>query len=63
MKLLRTRTRALPGNVVPERNTIASTTIINNGGKPPFSSAIRFAYLSLAVYDAVNAFTGQFRPF
>ena len=52
-----------PGNVVAKSNTIAATTIVKNGGKPPCSSAIRFAYSSLAVYDAVIAITGQFRPF
>jgi hypothetical protein len=51
------------GNVVTDWNTIASTTIVKNGGKPPSSSGIWFAYTSLAVYDAVNAITGQFRPF
>lgn len=51
------------GNVVTDWNTIASTTIIKNAGKPPSSSPIWFAYMSLAVYDAVNAITGQYRPF
>jgi hypothetical protein len=51
------------GNVVTDWNTIASTTIIKNGGKPPSSSPVWFAYTSLAVYDAVNAITGQYRPF
>ena len=51
------------GNVVTDWNTIASTTIVKNGGKAPSSSPIWFAYTSLAVYDAVNAITGQYRPF
>src|SRR6202051_3363572 len=58
--------QALPlaaGSVVTDWNTIASTTIVKNGGKPPSSSPIWFAYASLAVYDAVNAITGQYRPF
>src|ERR1700675_2299323 len=50
-------------NVVTDWNTIASTTIVKNGGKAPSSSPIWFAYTSLAVYDAVNAITGQYRPF
>src|SRR5260370_24785039 len=50
-------------NVVTDWNTIASTTIVKNGGKAPSSSPIWFAYTSLAVYDAVNAITGQDRPF
>jgi hypothetical protein len=51
------------GNVVTDWNTIASTTIVTNGGKNPAASAVWFAYSSLAVYDAVNAITGQHQPF
>jgi hypothetical protein len=50
-------------NVVTDWNGIASTTIVKNGGKPPSSSPVWFAYTSLAVYDAVNTITGQYRPF
>ncbi len=50
-------------NAVTDWNTIASTTIVKNGGKSPGSSAVWFAYSSLAVYDAINAITGQYRPF
>ena len=51
------------GNVVTDWNNIASTTIVKNGGKGAGSSAIWFAYTNLAVYDAVNAITGQYRTF
>lgn len=51
------------GNVVTDWNTIVSTAIVKNGGKSAGGSAIWFAYTSLAVYDAVNAITGQYRPF
>jgi hypothetical protein len=50
-------------NVVTDWNTIASTTIVTNGGKSPAPSSVWFAYSSLAVYDAVNAITGQYQPF
>ena len=50
-------------NVVTDWNAIASTTIVTNGGKSPGASSIWFAYSSLAVYDAVNAITGQYQPF
>jgi hypothetical protein len=50
-------------NVVTDWNTIASTTIVKNGGKSPGASAIWFAYTSVAVYDAVNAITQRYRPF
>ena len=51
------------GNVVTDWNTIASTTIVANGGKSPGAASVWFAYASLAVYDAVNAITGQYQPF
>jgi hypothetical protein len=51
------------GNVVTDWNTIASTTIVTNAGKYPAAAAVWFAYSSLAVYDAVNAITGQYQPF
>ena len=51
------------GNVVTDWNSIASTTIVANGGKSPGASSVWFAYSSLAVYDAVNAITGQYQPF
>jgi hypothetical protein len=50
-------------NVVTDWNSIASTTIVTNGGKAPGASAVWFAYSSIAVYDAVNAITGQNQPF
>jgi hypothetical protein len=50
-------------NVVTDWNAIASTAIVKNGGKSPGGSPVWFAYTSLAVYDAVNAITGQYRPF
>jgi hypothetical protein len=51
------------GNVVTDWNAIASTAIVKNGGKAPGGAAVWFSYASLAVYDAVNAITGQYRPF
>jgi hypothetical protein len=53
----------LRANVVSDWNAIASTTIVQNAGKPPGAAAVYFAYSSLAVYDAVNAITEQYRPF
>jgi hypothetical protein len=51
------------GNVVTDWNTIASATIVKNGGKVPSAAPAWFAYTSLAVYDSVNAITGQYQPF
>src|ERR1700686_3315533 len=50
-------------NVLTEWNSIASATIIAQGGKPPASSGVWFAYTGIAVYDAVNAIHRQFQPF
>jgi hypothetical protein len=49
-------------NVVTEWNTIASTTIVANGGKPSHASGVFFAYASIAVYDGVNSIHRQFQP-
>ena len=51
------------GNVVTDWTQIASTAIVKNGGKAAGVSSVWFAYTSLAVYDAVNAITGQYRTF
>jgi hypothetical protein len=50
-------------NVVTDWNTISSSTIVTNGGKPSTASSIWFAYASIAVYDAVNATHHRFQPF
>ena len=49
-------------NLVTDWTTIASTTIVKNGGKSPGASGVWFAYTSIAMYDAVSAVTGQYRP-
>jgi len=51
------------GNVVTDWNVIAATTIVTNAGKGPAQASVWFTYSSLAVYDAVNAITGQYQPF
>src|SRR5262245_22179799 len=50
-------------NVVTDWNTIASTTIVANGGKASVGSGVWFAYTFIAVYDAVNAVHGMYQPF
>jgi hypothetical protein len=49
-------------NVVGEWNTIASNTIIAQGGKAA-DAFVYFAYTSLAVYDATNSIHRRFQPF
>jgi hypothetical protein len=50
-------------NVVAQWNAIASTTIIANAKEGPAASGVWFAYVHLAVFDAVNAFDHRFQPY
>jgi hypothetical protein len=50
-------------NVVIDWNKIASTTIVTNGKEPSATSGVWFAYVQLAVYDAVNAIDHRFQPY
>jgi hypothetical protein len=51
-------------NTITNWTTIASTTIVTNGGEAPGASGVWFAYTSIAVYDAVNAIQShKFQPF
>jgi hypothetical protein len=59
---------ALPGtkaraNVVSDWDAIAATTIVTNAHQPPAASAIWFAYMHLAVYDAVDSFDQRYQPY
>lgn len=50
-------------NVVVQWNVIASTTIVTNGKLSPAASSVCFAYVHLAVFDAVNAIDHRFQPY
>ena len=57
-------TNANAQNVVTAWNTNASTAIVSNAAEPPGASGVWFAYMSIAVYDAVNAVHHHpFEPF
>jgi hypothetical protein len=49
-------------NVITDWNSMASKTIVATAGTPPPAAGVWFAYMSLAMYDAVNAITGQYQP-
>jgi hypothetical protein len=49
--------------VVIDWNKIASTTIITNAKEASVTSSVWFAYVHLAVYDAVNAVDHQYQPY
>jgi PAP2 superfamily len=50
-------------NVVADWDAIASNTIVTVGGKSPAGSFVFFAYVDVAVYDAVNSIDHRHRPF
>ncbi len=50
-------------NIVTDWNTIASQTIVQNGGKSPAAASVWFAYAAIASYDAVNAIDQRHQPF
>ena len=50
-------------NVVVQWNAIASTAIVTNAKEAPGASGVWFAYVHLAVYDAVNAIDHRFEPY
>jgi hypothetical protein len=50
-------------NVITDWNTIASATIVAQGGKPSAAGGVWFAYEAIAVYDAVNSVHHEFQPF
>ena len=50
-------------NAVSDWDAIASTTIVTNAGIGPGAAGIWFAYVHLAIYDAVNSVDGSFEPY
>ncbi|MCU1302827.1 MAG: hypothetical protein JWQ87_3111 [Candidatus Sulfotelmatobacter sp.] len=50
-------------NVVSQWNAIASTAIVVNAKEGPAASGVWFAYVHLAVFDAVNAIDHRFQPY
>ena len=50
-------------NAVTDWNLIASNAIVVTAGQPPPVSALSFAMVQGAVYDAVNAIDGGHQPY
>ncbi len=50
-------------NVVNDWNAITATAVVTNDHQPPAASSVWFAYVHLAVYDAVNAIDGSHQPY
>jgi hypothetical protein len=51
------------GNAVTDWNLIASNSIVVTAGQPPPVSALSFAMVQGAVYDAVNAIDRRYQPY
>jgi hypothetical protein len=56
-------TQSYSQNVVTDWDSIASTTIVSVAKEPSATSGVWFAYVHLAVYDAVNAVDHQYQPY
>jgi hypothetical protein len=54
---------AARADAVTDWNAIASNAIVTTAGQPPAVSALSFAIVQGAVYDAVNAIDGGYRPY
>src|SRR5258707_4808665 len=50
-------------NVVSQWNAIASTAIVATAKEASVASGVWFAYVHLAVFDAVNAIDHRFQPY
>ena len=50
-------------DAVTDWNAIAQTAIVATGGQSPQAAAPSFAMVQGAVYDAVNAIDGRYRPY
>jgi hypothetical protein len=50
-------------NVVVQWNAIDSTTIVTTHSEASVALGVWFAYVHLAVYDAVNAIDHRFQPY
>src|SRR5439155_3464758 len=55
--------KVVRADAVTDWNAIASTAIVTNAGQPPPVSALSFAMVQGAVYDAVNAIDRGHQPY
>ena len=50
-------------SVIKDWNVIASTVIVTNAGRPPGAGIVDLVYVTVAMYDAVNAIDGRYTVF
>src|SRR5204863_3557771 len=55
--------KVVHADAVTDWNAIASTAIVTTAAQPPPVSALSFAMVQGAVYDAVNAIDGGYQPY
>jgi hypothetical protein len=55
--------RMATANVVDEWNVIAQEAIVVNAARPGAHANVDFAYVHIAVYDAITAIDGRYEPF
>lgn len=55
--------RAAYADVVDEWNAIAQQAIVVNAGRAPTAAVVDFAYVHIAMYDAINAIDGRYSVF
>lgn len=51
---------AAEASAIRDWNSIASTVIVVNAGKPPAIAIVDFVYVNAAMYDAVNSIDGRY---
>jgi hypothetical protein len=56
-------TLSATAEAVSDWNQIAQTVIVTNAGRPPGAALVDFAYVHIAIYDAVNAIDGRYSVF
>jgi hypothetical protein len=54
---------AVQANVVDDWNAIAQQAIVNNAGRGGGAAVVDFAYVHIAIYDAINAIDGRYAVF
>jgi len=54
---------AAKADIIADWNAIGVTVIVTNAQRPPAASYIDLTYMHIAIYDAVNAIDGRYKPF
>ena len=55
--------RTAPADEVTKWNEVGAIAAVTNAGRPPAAATLDLAYVHIAMYDAVSAIDGRYRPF